>query len=259
MTFPWHKPGVSQPASDTVAQRFFQRWSSTPEPDSAALELLPDRLTRAAVAVLGVDDAGIAIIDEQVRVPLGASSATAALAERLQFTVGDGPCLAALQAGSPVQAGPEALARRWPILFQQLTANSPYRSVLSVPTHVGSTSGAVDFYFLDPHGSDGADLYGAVTVAGQIGDVLTYTARLDGRAASAEREPIGPAWLYGAAPTRRMAVWVAIGAISHHLQTPAAAALAVLRAYAYTHDTNIDDLSADLATGAITADQVTAD
>jgi GAF domain-containing protein len=259
MTFPWQRTGGFPPASDTVAHRFFQRWSSTPEPDAAAVELLPDRLTLAAVAVLGVDDAGIAIIDKEVRVPLGASSAPAALAERLQFTVGDGPCLAALQAGSPVQAGPEELARRWPILSEQLTAHSPYRSVLSVPTHVGGTHGAVDFYFLDPHGSGGVDLDDAVTVAGQIGDVLTYTAGLAGRAASAEGEPVGPPWLYGAAPTRRMAVWVAIGVISHHLQVPAAAALAVLRAYAYTHDTDIDDLSADLTTGAVTADQLTAD
>jgi hypothetical protein len=259
MTFPWQQPGVSPPASDTAAQRFFQQWSSTPQPDAATVELLPDRLTVAAVAVLGVDDAGIAIIDKQVRVPLGASSAPAALAERLQFTVGDGPCLAALQAGSAVQAGPADLARRWPTLFQQLTAHSPYRSVLSVPMHVAGISGAVDFYFLDPHGSAGVDLDDAVTVAEQIGDVLTYTAGIDGRAASAEGEPVGPPWLYGAASVRRMEVWVAIGIISHHLQVPAADALAVLRAYAYTHEINIDDLSADLATGAVTADQLTTD
>jgi hypothetical protein len=193
------------------------------------VELLPDRLTLAAVAVLGVDEAGIAIIDRQVRVPLGASSAPAALAERLQFTVGDGPCLAALQAGSPVQAGPADLARRWPILFQQLTAHSPYRSVLSVLMNVQCADGAVDFYFLDPAGSGGVVLDDAVTVAGQIGEVLTYTAGLAGPVASAEGEPVGPPWLYGAAPTRRMAVWVAIGMISHCLQVPAADALAVLR------------------------------
>jgi hypothetical protein len=259
MTFPWQQPGVSPPASHTAAQRFFQRWSSAPEPDAATVELLPDRLTLAAVAVLGVDDVGIAIIDKQVRVPLGASSAPAASAERLQFTVGEGPCLTALQAGSPVQAGPADLARRWPTLFEQLTAQSPYRSVLSVPTNVQGTSGAVDFYFLDPEGSAGVDLDDAVTVAVQIGDVLTYTAGIDGRAARAEGEPVGPPWLYGAASVRRMEVWVAIGMISHRLQVPAADALAVLRAYAYTHEINIDDLSADMANGAVTADQVSTD
>jgi hypothetical protein len=259
MTFPWQQPGVSPPLSHTAAQRFFQQWSSAPQSDAATVELLPDRLTRAAVAVLGVDDVGIAIIDREVRVPLGASSAPAALAERLQFTVGDGPCLAALQAGAPVQAGPADLARRWPTLFEQLTVHSPYRSVLSVPTNVQGTSGAVDFYFLDPGGSAGADLDDAVTVAVQIGDVLTYTAGIAGRAAPAEGEPVGPPWLYGAASVRRMEVWVAIGMISHRLQVPAADALAVLRAYAYTHEVDIDDLSADMANGAVTADQLTTD
>jgi hypothetical protein len=113
-----------------------------------------------------------------VRVPLGASSAPAASAERLQFTVGEGPCPAPLQADSPEQEGP-AEARRLPMLFQQRTAHNPYRSVFSVPTNVAGTSGAVDFYFLDPRGSAGVDLDDGVTVAEQIGDVLSYTAGID--------------------------------------------------------------------------------
>jgi hypothetical protein len=110
MTFSWQQTTGSPPAAHT-ARSAFQQWSSTPQPDAATVELLPDRLTlvavavAVAVAVLGVDDVGIAIINTQVRVPLGASSAPPALAEQLQFTVGEGPCLAALQASAATSIG----------------------------------------------------------------------------------------------------------------------------------------------------------
>jgi hypothetical protein len=65
-------------------------------PELPGPELLPTRLMKAAAAVLPVAAAGISIfISSGHRVPLGASDDTAALAERLQFTSGEGPCLSA--------------------------------------------------------------------------------------------------------------------------------------------------------------------
>jgi hypothetical protein len=57
-------------------------------------ELLPVQLARAGVTSLGVDGMGLSVHDAAGHsTPLGASDATAATAERLQFTAGSGPCM----------------------------------------------------------------------------------------------------------------------------------------------------------------------
>jgi hypothetical protein len=78
----------------SVVERFAARVRGQPA-ELAGPELLPVRLARAAVRVLpGVAGAGISVLaDPGMRVPLGASDEDAATAERLQFTVGEGPCL----------------------------------------------------------------------------------------------------------------------------------------------------------------------
>src|SRR5687767_13369872 len=71
--------------------------------DEAGLHLLPGRLARAAVRVLPVDGAGISVhAGAAGRTPLGASSSVAALAERLQFTTDQGPCMQAHADRQPV-------------------------------------------------------------------------------------------------------------------------------------------------------------
>ena len=63
-------------------------------------ELLPNRLAAACTAVLPVDGAGICLFDSTgIRIPVGASDRDAALAERLQFTAAQGPCLDAHSLG----------------------------------------------------------------------------------------------------------------------------------------------------------------
>ncbi len=55
-------------------------------------ELLPERLARACARVLPVDGAGISLFfAEDRRLPLGASDHPASIAERMQFTAGEGP------------------------------------------------------------------------------------------------------------------------------------------------------------------------
>src|SRR3954447_10060986 len=61
-------------------------------PDVPGPELLPSRLMRSCVQVLPVAGAGVSVF---TRGAGGASDDSAVLAERLQFTVGEGPCLAA--------------------------------------------------------------------------------------------------------------------------------------------------------------------
>lgn len=76
--------------------------------------LLPTLLSQACVEVLPVEGAGISVTQD-LRVPLGSSDATAALAERLQTTLGEGPCLDAVGTPLPLTAGVDAIQERWPV------------------------------------------------------------------------------------------------------------------------------------------------
>jgi hypothetical protein len=77
----------------TIAGRFGAALDDADTPELRGPELLPVRVARACAQMLQVDGAGLSLVDTaQQRMPLGASSEEAATAERLQFTVGAGPC-----------------------------------------------------------------------------------------------------------------------------------------------------------------------
>ncbi len=64
--------------------------SGTPWAD----RLLPDGLAAAAAQVLNVDGAAISVyLGADVATSVGGSGATASVAESLQFTLAEGPCL----------------------------------------------------------------------------------------------------------------------------------------------------------------------
>src|SRR6195952_1008533 len=120
------------------------------QPDLPGPELLPARLMRAAAAALPIAAAGISVFTtDGHRVPLGASDDTAALAERLQFTVGEGPCLSVHGTGRALLATEEVMARRWPTFHSELVGRTPFRSILSLPLdqpHLGGNA-AMDLYY----------------------------------------------------------------------------------------------------------------
>lgn len=116
-------PAAAAPA--TVTDRFIAHYHGEPEADTAGPDLLPVRLARACVGVLGVDGAGLSVVSGAFRVPLGASDDVAALAERLQFTQGEGPCLDAAVHGRLVVAAEPELQRRWPMFPQELLTAPP--------------------------------------------------------------------------------------------------------------------------------------
>jgi hypothetical protein len=76
-----------------VAERFDAALASSPA-DLAGPNCCPSRLARACAAALRVDGAGLSLHVGVLRTPIGASDAQTAHAERLQFTVGDGPACA---------------------------------------------------------------------------------------------------------------------------------------------------------------------
>ena len=215
-------------------------------------ELLPDRLARACAAVLPIDGAGLsAYFSADRRLPLGASDPTAATAERLQFTVGEGPCLSAHATGMPVLADEAELQARWPGYYDVLVAHTPVRGVISLPLHGGLEDvGALDLYL---------DAPGDIRVLG-LADSLTVTAALsDAFAAAMAAEPHtenGPAWLDAPGAGRRAQVWQAVGFINVGLGMPSPDALALLRGYAYGHDLDLDEVAEAVLERRLTLDEL---
>lgn len=204
------------------------------------LELLPERLARACAQVLPVDGAGISLyFAADRRLPLAASDRTAAEAERLQFTVGEGPCLSSHAEGHPIMADEATIATRWPAFHDDLVTRTPIRGVVSLPLEDEfSDLGVLDLYLVPPRDVGGLDLELGRAVAGEVTAALRAT---NGRT-SADAD--GPAWLDTPAAGRRSLVWQAMGFVNTGLGVTGPDALAMLRAHAYSEGLTLDDLAA---------------
>jgi hypothetical protein len=230
----------------TIAERFDDALDSATEPDLAGPELLPVRLARACARMLPVDGAGLSVLDAaQQRLPLGASSTDAEVAERLQFTVGDGPCMTAASTRQPVFAVEEDLRRRWPVFSDLLRGATPYRAVVAYPLQPALTGfGAVDLYFERSEDVLDLDVFEAIAVGELVSSALSEASVWSSWSASD-----GPEWLQGPAPLRRAAVWEAMGKVGVDLEIGTPEALALLRASAYGSGRTVDDVAADLLAG----------
>jgi hypothetical protein len=132
LSVPRGPDGKLAPMTGGAAGRFDEALASSP-PELTGPELLPARLARACARALDVDGAGLSLHVGLLRTPIGASDAVTAHAERLQFTVGDGPCLRANDDGVEITFAIEDIQRNWPQLWAALLGDTPYRGVLSVP------------------------------------------------------------------------------------------------------------------------------
>ncbi|MCW2529009.1 MAG: hypothetical protein JWM76_3869 [Pseudonocardiales bacterium] len=98
----------------------------------------------------------------------------------------------------------------------------------------------------------------AVTiVSDQIVEALRFAQALT-EALNPQFEELEPAWLHGPSAQNRTKVWVAMGMLMSRLHLPAADALARLRGYAYTHETDLDQLAAALMDGSLDLDRIDA-
>jgi hypothetical protein len=236
----------------TIAGRFEAALDEEATPDLSGPELLPVRLARACARTLRVDGAGLSLVDAaQQQVPLGASSDESEIAERLQFTVGAGPCMTAQETRQPVFAVEEDLRRRWPVFAYLLFGATPFRAVVALPLQPAlSGVGVIDLYFRQPGDVPELDVFEALAV----GELVT-SALSDAAVWSAWSPDEGPTWLQGPAPRRRAAVWQAMGTVSVELDIGIPAALDLLRASAYASGRTPEDVAADLLAGRLrTAD-----
>jgi hypothetical protein len=238
-----------------AAAEFWNALATTHAEDD--IELLPTALTRAGLAVVAADGIGLSVVDDRFRVPLGASDEDATVAERLQFTVGEGPCIQALRDRTEVRANDSDLARRWPAFYDELTRNTPYRSIASLPLKItAALDGAIDFYFEHPAGAFSIDLGVAVAIADEIVNALRATSTPTAPSMRAAGVLL-PAWLYSPAASDRLRTWIAAGVIMSGLGLTAPDALARIRGYAYAHQRDIRDVTDAIIAGGLRADALT--
>jgi hypothetical protein len=229
----------------TVAEEFRSTVAQLRSAESVDEELSPTLWARACVAVLPVAGAGLSLMRDQrdLRVPLGASDEMAADAERLQTSLGEGPCLAATPQLEPLAVEVTEMANRWPLFTGELSRRTSFRSIVSVPVVWGIPArrvGALDLYLTDsrPPASLAAD---AAEVVEVITEMLTASPSTVQRGGSAM-----PTWMSGERASRRLNVWLAVGMLIAHAGLSSADALAMLRAYAYRAGDSLDDVAAHL-------------
>ena len=191
---------------------------------------LPDRLCRAAASTLGCDGGAITIAYTQVeRVTLCATDETARLLEETQDVVGQGPGPEAFTTGTYARFdlldvdGPDP---RWPLLeSDSLTALAPL-VVHALPMGEGQDR-AIGVLTLHQHGiGREMDLDAALIVSRVVAAALLA----DGP--SMQEAGQGP-W------SERAEVHQATGMVVAQLGVPETDALALLRAYAYSHDQSV--------------------
>jgi hypothetical protein len=191
---------------------------------------LPDRLCRAAASTLGCDGGAITIAYTQVeRVTLCTTDATARLLEETQDVVGQGPGPDAFTTGAYARFdlldvdGPDP---RWPLLeSDSLTALAPL-VVHALPMGEGDDR-VIGVLTLHQHGVDREnDLYAALIVSRVVAAGLLA----DGPSMQGAGQ--GP-W------SERAEVHQATGMVVAQLGVPETDALALLRAYAYSHDQSV--------------------
>lgn len=206
-----------------------------------AADVTPTVISQAARAALGAAGAGMTLMEVGLRLPVGATDERVEVAEQLQATLGEGPCLSAARDNSLLAVTEAGLAARWPAYHDNLRRRTPFRSVLAIPLWDGERSFAA------------INLYATETMFPNLPALPIIRTRI-GVPASAlmlgavEDLGDGEVWdddrlqqeLAGATLGRRLRVWTAVGMIMEASGLPDSDALAVLRAHAYSNDLSLD-------------------
>jgi hypothetical protein len=224
-----------------LRQRYLGAVFGLSQNDAGPASVTPTMLAVAAVAVLPVDAAGVSLIQPQLRVPLGWTSPAAATAERSQTTLGDGPCLEAAAAATPLVADQHLIRQRWPMYYQEIERRTPFRSIAALPLRLNGhhAFGALDLYAERP------DLSTVLPLPEVAAAIATPAASmLTGLLDSLDDDL--PNWLDDEPALQRIDVWTAVGMLRARTDLNETDALARLRSFAYGHDLTLDALAAQL-------------
>jgi ANTAR domain len=175
-----------------------------------------------------------------------ATDRRAAELDELQFTLGEGPCVDAFTAGSPVlvpDLGPAGWQARWPG-FTVAGVNAGACAVFAFPLALGAIRvGVLGLYRSAPGSlSPGAltDVLVCTDVALQL--LLNSRAGADGHGDGAGRAHDG--WARDGWSDDHARVYQATGMVSAQRGVGLEEALALLRAYAFAHDWALGEVAA---------------
>jgi hypothetical protein len=183
---------------------------------------------------------------EGLRVPIGTSGPAAVAAERIQVTLGDGPCIRAHEMERPVAFDEAGIAERWPVFHELLTAQTEIRSTASVPLR--SIRGALDIYFSDASAATTQD----PDALSQLGEYVSMLLALPPET-SVDGVTL-PVWAGTVPALGRLAVWQAVGIITVAQGLSSFDALAVLRAVAFSRGSDLDAMASDVVARRLNAD-----
>ncbi len=199
-----------------------------------------ESLCEACQGDANADGVGLAVLSSDgVPEPAFVSDSRSRLIEDLQFTLGEGPCVEAARSGSPVllddvRAVADA-TRRWPAFVKEVES-SGIRAVFAFPVQVGAVAlGTLDLYRSQPGTLDTDELAAVLRTVDRIGSLLLDLSAAGGDGVTE--------------PTYRMVVHQAAGMVMAQAETSISAALARLRATAFSEGILINDLAADVVAG----------
>lgn len=210
------------------------------------------RVCRACVRLLPVDGAAVSMMVEagHREVVYASDAVSTALAE-LQFSLGEGPCFEAYGVGGPVlvpdlAAGPSPV---WP-MFAAEAAAQPVAALFTFPVQIGAVRVAtLDTYRATP----GSLTAGELSTALQVADIAALA--LSGLRDGGDRWLDGDGrWMEGAG-MRYREVHQATGMLIEHLDLPASAALARLRAYAFGRQRSLLEVAGDIVARRLRLDE----
>jgi hypothetical protein len=125
---------------------------------------------------------------------------------------------------------------------------------VSLPLHP-TIAGAADFYLEDDDALEAINIEDAAVITDQVAAALRLA-----QVESSPWEPVDgmalPPWLTSSGTRDRMAVWVAMGIVMHGADINSADALALLRAYAFGHNLDLDATAAQLVHGGLSVEDL---
>ena len=199
------------------------------------------RLCEVCAEVTGASGAGIMLMEGDVsRGSICTTDPVSALIERLQYDLGEGPCIDAYHHDAPV-AEPdlaEPAVPRW-LAFSEQALAAGARAVFGFPLRVGAVRlGAMNLYRTDP-GALTSDHHAEALV---MADVAAHAVLL----LQANAIPGMLASELAAGADFRYQVHQAAGMVAAQLDISVGEALVRLRAYAFGNSRSLTDVAADV-------------
>jgi hypothetical protein len=203
----------------------------------------PLRICELCVEGLGVSGAGIAMVTTSGhRGVVCATNDVAATIEDLQLTLGEGPCVDAARAGSPVLlpdlgVSPDVAVERWPAFLDAAT-KAGVEAMFAFPLRVGAINvGVLDLYRDRPGDLSADDLATALVAADAAALALLYL-DVDGPGAFADDD--------GARSSYQLQVHQATGMVMAQTAVTIDQAFLMLRARAFADGRSLAEVAADV-------------